>query len=126
LQEMRRQISLYKRYREVFQQGSFHRIQSPYESRNAMACEVVSDDGKTVIVGYFRILNEPNSALKRIRLTGLAPSGTYRLEGRDQRFFGDELMNIGLFIPQAFDPISHRGKGDFSSELFVLTRVDES
>lgn len=127
LDEMKQQISFYKRYRKVFQQGKFYRLLSPYErSRNTMACEVISEDEQTVILGYFQILNPPNAPVTHVRLTGLNPDARYQVEGRTDTYFGDELMNIGLFIAQSFDPITHRGKGDFSSELFVLKRVEDS
>lgn len=60
---------------------------------------------------YVNILAEPNSSFKKLRLDGLDPNKKYVVEGPDEEYFGDELMNIGLNIP----PFR-----DFESVIFIL------
>lgn len=43
---------------------------------------VVSEDKKEALVGYYRLLAQPNEAWKRLYLKGLDAEKQYRIEGK--------------------------------------------
>lgn len=72
LVQVKEQIQFVKKYRSIFQKGTFYRLQSPF-THNTCAWMVVSEDKKQAIVGEYRVLNEVNAPYKRIYLQGLQP-----------------------------------------------------
>ncbi len=122
---VRKQIAFMKEYREVIQFGTFYRLQSPFE-HNIAAWMVVSEDKKTALVGYYKILNDVNCEFRRLRLKGLDPDAKYEVEGKDNWFYGDELMNGGLVTtdPSAGQVIAGEVCTDFWSKIYVLKEKD--
>lgn len=88
----------------------------------------VSEDQKTALVGWYRVLNCVNGRYTRLRLEGLNPSFCYKNARNGMRHYGDELMYAGLItsdetagqIPAGVEPYT-----DFESRIYVL-EVDES
>lgn len=125
---VREQIRFMKRYRSVIQFGTFYRLQSPFE-HNIAAWMVVSEDQRTAIVGYYKILNDVNCEYRRLRLKGLDPKKVYRVDQTGTCHGGDELMNLGLITTDASagQPTSGQPEDDFEictdfwSKLYVLT-----
>jgi alpha-galactosidase len=128
--EIADQVRFYRAHRELFQQGRFVRLVSPFEGDgNETAWMVVSADRRRAIAAWFQVLNRPSPGARRLRLRGLDPELRYRvtlwpepdedavLDGVDVRG-GDELLSAGL-IPGPFLRDS-AGLGDFSARLFVL------
>lgn len=117
------QIKFYKQYRLLFQQGTFIRLQSPYDGDgNVTSWMVVSDDQKTAIAGRYQVLAEPNPAYRRLKFAGLNPDFLYTVDGVDGEFSGRQLMNAGIFIPELF---AERGDNrdrtfDFHADLYVV------
>ena len=111
-----------KKYREVIQFGTFYRLVSPFEN-NVTAWMSVSEDKKTAIVGWYRVLNGINLPYSRIKLQGLNDDFCYEIENTTRQYFGDELMNIGLIIndPSA-GQVQNGGPTscDFDSKIYVL------
>ncbi|ARI76142.1 alpha-galactosidase [Halobacillus mangrovi] len=128
--QIKEQVNWYKEHRELFQYGQFYRLISPFEEdRNETSWMVVSDDKDKAIVGLYQILARPNPGFDRLRLTGLDPDIEYRVEGFEGTYFGDELMQAGLQLESAYNGAQTGGieeSGDFSSKLFVLSKVNES
>lgn len=121
-EEVKEQIKFMKLYREVIQFGTFYRLSSPFDS-NVTAWMVVSEDKKTAIVGWYRVLNGINLPYSRVQLKGLSSEYFYETVGAQECHFGDELMNIGLIINdpsvgqvQNNDPTSC----DFDSKIYIL------
>ena len=135
--EIRDQIALYVRYRELFQRGRFVRLRSPLGKEDA-AWMVVAPDQRSAIVAHVRILAQPVPPPDRLRLRGLDGTLAYRVDewplgtgagpdagsgpsGTDEvRFGGDLLMAAGLRVR----PASARDEppaGDFAARLWVLT-----
>lgn len=89
---------------------------------------VVSEDQKTALVGWYRVLNRVNDRYTRVRLEGLHPSYRYRNVYSGTSHYGDELMNAGLItsdetagqVPSGVEPYT-----DFESRIYVL-EVEES
>ncbi len=127
--EIADQVSFYKQWRELFQRGRFLRLRSPFEGdRNETAWMTVARDGRSAIVGHYRILSRPNPGPQRLRLRGLDASASYRVSVwpsaepagaplRSTVLGGDELMAAGLVLE------SNRKSaeaGDFRARLYVL------
>ena len=121
LATVREQVKFMKEYREVLQFGTFYRLLSPFEG-NYTAWMVVSEDKKTAIVGWYKMLNEVNSSFCRVKLRGLAPEMEYRVNGKWVHA-GDELMHVGLLTSDSSAGECREGQKpscDFDSKLFVL------
>ena len=120
--EVKEQIAFMKEYRELFQFGTFYRLSSPFE-KNVTAWMSVSEDKKTAIVGWYRVLNPVNDSYTRLKLCGLLEDVEYTIEGQKGTFFGDELMNLGILTSDATSGEAQEGqfKGcDFDSRLYIL------
>ena len=123
LEQVRQQVTFMKKYRRVFQYGTFYRLSSPFES-NETVWMSVSQDQKTAIVGYYRVLNEVNVGYRRIRLKGLNPDEQYRISMDGRWIEGRELMKAGLvtsdYTSGENGEIYNGSNGDFISRLYVL------
>ena len=120
--EVKEQIAFMKEYRELFQFGTFYRLSSPFE-KNITAWMSVSEDKKTAIVGWYRVLNPVNDSYTRLKLCGLLEDVEYTIEGQTGTFFGDELMNLGILTSDATSGEAQEGQfkgGDFDSRLYIL------
>lgn len=113
--EVKEQIQLYRKIREVIQFGSFYRLKNP-QSGNEAAWNFVSVDGKTIIYCYFRILADPLSVSLPVRLKGLEPDGIYRMEENGVCYCGDELMYSGI--------TSFPEKQDFCGYVYIFRKVN--
>lgn len=122
-EEVKKQVAFMKEYRQLFQFGTFYRLNSPFEG-NVTAWMVVSPDRKQAVVGWYRVLSIVNGPYTRINLCGLDPDFCYRNSVDGRCYYGDELMNSGLITTDAtagelvenIEPSC-----DFDSRLFILT-----
>ncbi|MDO7907267.1 alpha-galactosidase [Paenibacillus sp. JX-17] len=115
-QIVRDQVSLYKEIRGLVQFGTFHRLVSPFEGQGREAAWMfVAADESEAIVFYFRVLAEPNSPLRRLKLKGLDPQADYSIEGAEGIRGGDALMYGGISVGLPL--------GDYHSEFYRLKRV---
>lgn len=125
--EIKEQIRFVKQYRTVLQFGDFYRLKSPF-SGNTVVWMCVSEDQKTAIVGWYRILNEVNASFNRVCLQGLREDLLYRDQQTGRIHYGDELMNVGLLTS---DSTAGQVEGDiepctdFESRIYVLEAVEE-
>jgi len=127
---IKQQVVFMKKYRRLFQQGTFYRLASPFEG-NVTAWMVVSSDKKEAIAGYYRVLRPVNAPYARIRLQGLEEGTEYevrRMEAQETvtevSRYGDELMHSGLLVSDAASGEScgeyNGSNGDYHSRLYVL------
>jgi len=105
------QVGLYKEIRRLVQFGDFYRLLSPFEG-NAAAWMFVAKDKREAFVVYVEMLKQPYAPKDRFRLKGLDPDLDYELNGDGIVYGGDELMTIGLPVPQF--------RGDFGSRAYRL------
>lgn len=119
--EIVQQIKFYRQYRDLFQRGTFYRLQSPFAG-NVTTWEVVSDDQQTAIVGRYQVLAIPNPASARVCFAGLNATQLYRVND-GPTMTGSQLMNAGLWIGQQTDASGALTHGDFASQLFVAKAV---
>lgn len=126
-EQIKEQIRFMKKYRGLFQFGTFYRLKSPFDG-NVTGWMVVSEDQKEAAVGWFRVLSGTNQPYSRMRLKGLHEDFLYDISVRREKekhfgnFYGDELMNIGLVTSDATSGEIPKGEGllDFESRLFLL------
>lgn len=127
LASIKKQIELMKKYRSIFQYGTFYRLKSPFEG-NIVSWMVVSEDKSQAIVGYYKILNDVNCEYRRLYLPGLETDTLYNVQEELGsylgNFTGDELANIGLVTTDASAGQSQETT-DFYSKLFILERCGE-
>lgn len=127
LASIKKQIELMKKYRSIFQYGTFYRLKSPFEG-NIVSWMVVSEDKSQAIVGYYKILNDVNCEYRRLCLPGLDADTLYNVQEELGSylgdFTGDELANIGLVTTDA-SAGQNQETTDFYSKLFILERCGE-
>lgn len=124
LQQVKEQITFYKQFRPLFQQGHFYRLLSPFEKNGDAAWMVVSPDKQQAIVASYKALNQVNCAYHRLYLQGLNPDFTYHID--QETYSGDALMKIGLISSDASSgQINQQNQRpetfDFDSKVWVLT-----
>ncbi|ELC8456914.1 alpha-galactosidase [Clostridium perfringens] len=112
-EELKEQISLYKEIRETVQFGTLYRLKSPFNS-NEVAWMMVSEDKNEVVVSYVRQWALVNESFSNLKLTALDKDSEYEIIGEDIVLSGDELMYIGLNIPEL--------QGDYVSKLWRLKK----
>ena len=125
-------VAFYKELRPTLQLGTFTRLLSPFEGkRNETAWQWVSQNGKQVVVMYFKILSEPAHQIRILKLANLDASVNYKVtkyfpaqrlafESMNQQqdsicgqsFYGDELMYNGLSVEKI--------ETDFAAYMWVL------
>lgn len=122
LREVKEQVAFMKKYRHILQYGTFYRLVSPFEG-NETVWMTVSEDKRTAIVGWYRVLNAVNGSGERVRLEGLDPQLCYRCVQSNTLHYGDELMNLGLVTTDATAgevSVSHAPCTDYESRIYVL------
>ncbi len=123
---VKKQVAFYKQNRQLFQQGTFYRLKSPFAGDGNIVSWMVVDRDKTrAIVGLYQILHRPNPDYLRLYLKGLDPQKQYRVDDSPECFYGDELMHAGLFIGQIRRANQIVGElTDFSSRLYTIKAID--
>ena len=126
IDKVKEQIIFMKEYREVLQFGDFYRLKSPFQS-NETVWMSVSKDQKTALVGWYRILNGVNMPFSRVQLLGLNPDFLYVNSQDGNKYYGDELMNLGLLTSDetaGSGPVDGKYTSDFESRIYVLKAKD--
>jgi alpha-galactosidase len=133
-ERVQQQIAWYKERRELFHQGRFHRLVSPFEGDgNETAWMTVADDRRRALVGWYRTLSHALPGPSLLRLRGLDPEVRYRVtvwpEADDwvtranvMERGGDDLMSNGLFLDDHAWEAQERG--DFQARIFDLEAVE--
>ena len=111
---IKEQVKLYKEIRETIQFGKCYRLSSPFEN-NDVAWMFISKDCEEIIVSFVRTLAKPNSKFISLKLVGLDESSKYEILGENIIVGGDELINIGLNVPEL--------KGDYQAKMWRLKKV---
>ena len=93
--------------------GAFYRLRSPRESALS-AFEFIHPSGREAVVTVFLSQSQFGYFSTNVRLAGLEPNTRYQVDGWDEPWSGQALMQRGL-------PIAL--KGAFISKLIRLARV---
>lgn len=114
--EVQKQVCFYKEIRHIIQFGKFYRLLSPFAG-NETAWLFVSDDRTEAVVGYYKVLAQPNAPFISLRFKGLNSEYLYQHIETGRVYGGDELMFAGIAIPML--------KGDYTSLLWRFKKVEE-
>ncbi len=104
------QVEACHKYQELIQKGDYYRLASWSDRRPYDCWEVAAKDGSEALVTYVQVLSAPNILSRVIRLKGLEALAEYSLEGTENVYTGEELMNCGFPVPSAI--------GDFISSRY--------
>lgn len=110
-----KQIKQYDQIRDIICFGDLYRLLSPFAGMDT-ALMYVSENQEKAVVFNFKTLATPNPPFLRVKLRGLKPNDLYRVNHADKKYFGDELMTIGLTLPLI--------KEDFSSYIYQIEKAD--
>ena len=110
------QTAMYHKYHELIRDGEYYRILSYRENHRSDCWAVASEDKNEVLVTYVQVLAQVNMPSRKVRLRGFDPAKKYRLEGTDEVYSGEMLMNVGFRMKDFW--------GDFVSRLYHFIAVD--
>ncbi len=111
-----KQVEMYHKFHELVREGDYYRIASYGDNHYFDCYEVVSKDKKEALVTYVQVRGIPNSHSRKIKLQGLDVTASYRLEGTDQVYHGELLVNGGFLIKDMW--------GDAVSRLYHFVKID--
>ena len=97
-EEARRQIAVYNENWELFQSGSYYRLNSPMEERDYTAWSYVSRDQRKASLSVIYTDLHGNPKPVRVKLKGLKKDAVYDVGGTVCT--GTALMRGGLLIPK--------------------------
>ncbi len=109
------QIAEYHKYHQLVSQGDYYRIASFSENHLYDCYEVVSKDKTEALVTYVQVMGRPNVHSRILRIPGLAPDRTYKIEGSDRTYHGETLEKAGIPVKPLW--------GDYMSELLHITEI---
>lgn len=119
IQTAKEKIALYKKIRDVVQNGTVYRLESPFETQRC-ALQYVSDDkARSVVFMYnmwdtIKLSTPAMKGSQYLRLKGLDAEAIYSVSNfGDKSVTGQTLMNIGL---------PWLAYGDAASKVFVLEK----
>ena len=113
MEEIRRQVKQVKALRRTTQQGTFTRLQSPFE--NNIAAWQFADENRVILCAY-RVLNHPNAGPAFIRLKNV-PEGVYTAPD-GSNLSANDLMRAGVALS-----FPH---GDFASRVMVFEKQTQN
>ena len=96
--EARRQITVYNENWELFQSGSYYRLNSPMENHDYTAWSYVSKDQRKASLSVIYTDLHGNPKPVRVKLKGLKKDASYDVGGTV--YTGAALMRGGLLIPK--------------------------
>ena len=96
--EAKRQITVYNENWELFQSGSYYRLNSPMEEHDYTAWSYVSGDQKKASLSVIYTDLHGNPKPVRVKLKGLKKDASYDVDGTV--YTGTALMRGGLLIPK--------------------------
>lgn len=121
LSVLKDQVSFYKKYRKVLQEGRFYRLESPFEGDgNVTSWMVVDAHQQQAVAARYQVLEKPNPGLPRFYFKGLLEDTLYRVEDSREAFYGSELMHAGLPLQHEY---TWKKQGDYQTTLLVLNAV---
>ncbi|MCI8513030.1 MAG: alpha-galactosidase [Lachnospiraceae bacterium] len=115
-EEIRRQVTYWKKHAALFHNGDYYRLTDPSEAA-AAAWAYVSEDGKEALVAAVLQEVHGNMAAQYIRLQGLTPGSFYQDSESGQIYSANALTDMGLPLPVMF--------GEYGSYQCYLVRLGE-
>ena len=96
------QCKMYHKYNDLVRTGDYYRMASYRETHTHDAYMVVSKDKTEALVTYVIVRRRANPRSRNIKLLGLDPKKTYRIEGEDRTYLGSTLMNAGIQMEEGW------------------------
>lgn len=93
-----RQIAVYNQYYDLFQQGDYYRLTSPFENRDFTAWSYVSQDRTRASLSVVFTDLHANPKPLRVKWKGLIKEALYDVEG--ETYTGAALMQGGIVLPK--------------------------
>ncbi len=94
---IKKQITYYKKHRQLLQFGHLYRIQSPFDD-NIMQWMVVNEEKTEALFGYYQKLQQTVSGLEQMRMVGLNADSFYKVTAREMsmniRQFGNLINEV--------------------------------
>ncbi len=110
------QVATYHKYNDLVRTGDYYRMASYRETHTHDAYMVVAKDKSEALMTYVMVKRRPNPRSRNIRLLGLDPQKTYRIEGEERTYLGSTLMNAGILLED--------GWGDNQARLIHIVAVN--
>lgn len=102
-EEIKNQIAFYKKYRSLFQFGTFSRGEQAKENKTMWQC--VSPDGEQAALGFFQGQQHAVEGYDYIKVSGLEKDALYQIQTKDQFLyinrFGGLMKHV---LPVELDP----------------------
>ena len=114
-----KQVEMCHAYQGLMQRGDYYRLVSWNEEKPYDCWEVAAKDQSEALVTFVQVLAQPNMHSRVIYLRGLDAGADYQLEGTEEVYTGEELMQCGYLIPAMLSPGK---KGDYQSCLYHFLR----
>ena len=114
--ELKEQISEYKRYAPLIQNGLYYRLTNPFEEEVG-AWAFVSEDGKEALLNAVVLKVHGNMIVNYVRLKGLTRHCMYREEKSGMLYASDALMEAGIPLPVQM--------GDYQAYQMHFVRADQ-
>lgn len=108
------EINEYHQIKDLVGFGDLFRLLSPFDGMDTAWMFVLPNQERAVVF-YYKILATPNPPFFRLKLRGLNPLEKYKVNKGKKRYFGDELMQMGLTLPLI--------KKDYTSAIFQIEAV---
>jgi alpha-galactosidase len=112
-------IALYKEIRETIHNGDVFRILSPFET-NRSIIQYVSKNKKSSVVFNYHLAEYPDISIPEnrqsplVKLRGLDPNATYRIDKINGVYSGKYLMETGIIFPL---------KGSYKSDIYKIETI---
>ncbi|MEG0683415.1 MAG: alpha-galactosidase [Coprobacillus sp.] len=125
---IKKQISDYKKHRDLLIHGTFHKLISPFENNFNQCCWAVTNkDVSKIMIGIYHVLGEPNcKSLEYLQVPFVDVNCNYSIDG-EYVLSGDVIANIGIRKPYLFNGINGitaKMKGDFQSWIFYIEKIE--
>ena len=114
--EVRLQIEAFKKVEPLLRNGDYYRLNELDEQEQYSAWEFAARDGSEALLNFVIKHVQANAPLVHVRMKGLIPEATYRLDGSAESYLGAALMKGGYTFPMLW--------GDYPSMQLRFIRVD--
>ncbi len=111
-EQVKEQTAFYMEHFELIQQGDHYRLSDPFQDGPYTAWAHVSPDGREALVCVVTGCVHAAAPFRALRLKGLDPRASYRVNGGEERWPGDVLMAAGYPLPMSM--------GDYRSMRLYL------
>lgn len=99
--EIKEQIAFYKKYRHIFQFGTFSLVKTHKNNQSFWQCS----DGSTALTGFFQDTAKSADSAACLKVKGMNPASLYKTETKPQRLFIKRFGGlVKHLLPFSLDP----------------------